>query len=301
MAFLSSTNKKSSIYRFQSIFNFEGLRYNLRYNLIWVSFLSLSLFACQSSPPVQSNNSTKISTHKPLVQNTDQKIHRAVSHEFPQALISEIKHLKNGSFQSFVKWDEDPFSSNPDVLSGNISWYASSNSEYCKNLSFIQIARVLDNNQQDYEWKMDQADRNAFKTQIQEKKLSIQPGFYVDIDAKKCKKNTPPCSPYYHSHFGPPLTGSKSGSHEKDNVTPAILIDFPFGWSQIESIELEACVVCEQTRAAAAAIQGCVKWGAKWPIQEHRTLFPLTTSDQPSDTFVDALNRFNDFYQNPTP
>jgi len=69
--------------------------------------------------------------------------------------------------------------------------------------------------------------------------------------------------------------------------------DYPFGWTQFHSIELEACAVCKDS----SEIFSCVKWGAEWPLIGDRKIRPIEISSTPSTDFIEAINLFDNFYQ----
>lgn len=73
------------------------------------------------------------------------------------------------------------------------------------------------------------------------------------------------------------------------------MFDAPFGWENFESIELEACVVCQNHDSLQALV--CGKWGGKWPLTEDRSILPITMHEEPSPSFNEALKKFIDFYK----
>lgn len=196
---------------------------------------------------------------------------------------------QEGSFRAEVAWSIDP-GTQEDVVAGFIEFIPSDSTPACESLRFVQIAKVRVSSGEDYEWPLGEAPRNEMRT-IEDDERGILGGFYVDHSAFLCRDESE-CSPYFRDHFPNPEY-SRDGTHTDGRSEPASLMDFPFGWSTIADITLEACARCVDT----GEFLGCVDWGAYWPLIEPRGLLPIRHHPEPSPTFWDALERFERYYE----
>lgn len=203
--------------------------------------------------------------------------------------VSRSKKMPHGRLDIKVEWATNESNSNSDVLHGHIEWTPNPNAPLCRNLSMIQIAKVSMADGRDFEWQHSQRDRNKFR--IQNVQSGVRPGFFVDISSDKCKKNQS-CSPYYIDSFGEE-TNSEDGYVNSLGAHKVTLHDYPFGWTEFESIELETCVVCRDD----GRISGCGMWGAKWNATENRKIFSTEFNTKASPTFIEAMRSFFEFYR----
>ena len=191
----------------------------------------------------------------------------------------------SGEFTAQIKWDFDP-DLGTDVLRGAIQFSPKANLA-CNKIGFIQIARVLKENGESYHWLLGEAARNEIATKNSSKGKG---GFYIDHRADDCKTQKD-CSPYFTDYW-PNEGGSSFGSsNDKENI-PAKLLDFPFGWTEYRSIELQACAVCDDN----GKIYGCLQWGGEWPAIGDRQITSPQFSEKASASFVEALRNFRSYY-----
>lgn len=207
--------------------------------------------------------------------------------------LKETLSLDRGIFTVESKWTTAPQTAGEtDVLFGKVSFRAkpSHAGGTCQNISFIQTARILNNQGTDYQWPMGQDVRNRLRTKSGVR--DIEPGFFIDHDAVNCTNSGNGCSPFFRDHWPNIDSGSRDGSLSTTKSTAAVLIDFPYGWELITSAALETCAVCRETNENF----GCVTWGGTWPLTGERVLHPITSANTPSKTFSKALSLFNSFY-----
>jgi hypothetical protein len=207
--------------------------------------------------------------------------------------LKETLSLEKGTFTVETKWTTvQQTSSETDVLFGKVSFRAKSNvsGNTCRNISFIQTARILDNKGVDYEWPAGQSVRNRLRTNSGMR--DIEPGYFIDHDALLCNRESQECSPFFRDHWPNTEVGSQDGWLTDKKSKPAILIDFPYGWESITTAALETCAVCRESNEYF----GCITWGGTWPLTGERTLHPITSAEKPSKTFSKALLIFNSHY-----
>lgn len=201
--------------------------------------------------------------------------------------------LESGDFTLDVKWKKAQQTSDEvDVLYGRVEFKPKSDSsaQQCKNISFIQTARVLDNAGKDYQWPLGQTARNLIMTKGS--RGGVSAGYFIDHDATRCAEEST-CSPFYRDSWPNTQDGSRDGMLTTNHSSSAVLVDYPFGWEFISSISLEACAVCRDDMR----IFGCAMWGGRWPITGGRSVDDLNASEKPSGTFLDALRRFRKHYR----
>ena len=184
--------------------------------------------------------------------------------------------------------------SDVDVLYGRVSFQPNEllQAESCGDVSFIQIAKILDNSGKDYQWPAGQNTRNILKT----KKITsagVNAGWFVDHDDLRCKASAQTCSPYFRDSWPNEEEGSRDGKFINGSYSDAVLIDFPFGWEVISSATLEACAVCRKSEE----LLGCVSWGGTWPTTGDRALHDNSAGTHQSATFTSALRLFNQHYK----
>lgn len=200
--------------------------------------------------------------------------------------LADNKMLLNqhGSIQAQVIWTQNEYQE--DILFGDIKFKPNSSTKICRNISFIQIAKVIDNKNKDLVWDKisGQSNRNLIKTKN---------NWFLDHDATKCDKNKS-CSKFFIDHWANDCSyGSKLSN---DDIMTAQIKDYPFGWTQFSDIELESCAVCKDSNE----IFSCVKWGASWPLMGDRKIKNIEVSQAPSLDFIEAINLFDSFYKSPT-
>jgi hypothetical protein len=195
---------------------------------------------------------------------------------------NEKIEISQGEFDVTVSWlaiqtDFDYF----EPLNGVVKFTPKENLG-CENISVIQIAKVVDNSGNDYEWPLGEAPRNEMRT---------ADGYFVDHEAWGCtNKPSQPCSPYYRDHWPNEEDGSQDGSSMVgEPVKPTILVDYPYGWEYISRINLEACAMCRAT--------GESLWGGVWPVVGERDFDIKGSSEEPSETFYQALKLFTKYYE----
>lgn len=187
----------------------------------------------------------------------------------------------NGIFSLQTGWLYDDTKSG-DVLVGILSFEPSAEAHACNKIGFIQAAQVKDLKGQDLLWPGTLASRN---------KMRSSDGYFVDHDSSRCEAGKS-CSPFFNDWW-PDESRSKTGEVENGVTEPAGMADFPFGWTAFNSIRLEACAVC----ADDGEVYGCVKWGATWPSDGPRVLETASASEEPSENFIMAVQKFVEFYQ----
>ncbi|MBM3383490.1 MAG: hypothetical protein FJY29_13795 [Betaproteobacteria bacterium] len=213
--------------------------------------------------------------------------------EAPAVAIKTNFDLPKGRFSLDSRWTTVQQTADEiDVLAGRVSFLPKqrSSKEKCGAISFIQTARVLNNRGQDFEWPQGQHARNAMRTTTRGQK--ILPGYFIDHDAVLCKEGHQGCSPFFRDSWPNSEDGSQDGSILDGRSHAAVLVDYPFGWEVISSISLEACAVCRDS----GEYLGCASWGGTWPPVGERFVHTPVFSEQPSATFVNALERFKNYY-----
>ncbi len=178
-----------------------------------------------------------------------------------------------------------------DALRGLVSFTPNSAAPTCERLSFIQTARVRVDADTDYPWEMGsgQSHRTIIKTVAAP---GIEGGFFIDHDAGRCRPEML-CSPFYRDSW-PNSDESADGASTEVEKKTATLFDAPFGWESFESIELEACAICQNP--GSLEVLACAHWGGRWPLTSERYILPMTMARRASPTFDDALRRFFNFY-----
>lgn len=201
--------------------------------------------------------------------------------------------LAQGTFQVEVRWKKAQQTSDEiDVLFGRVEFFPKKSASFssCKNVSFVQTARILDNNGADYSWPLGQTARNLIRTKANAR--GVVGGYFIDHDASKCI-DTKQCSPFFRDSWPNTQDGSRDGSLSSRGAKPVVLVDYPYGWEFISSAKLEACAVCRTD----ARILGCATWGGEWPMTGERFVFDIEAADSPSATFLDAVRRFKAHYR----
>jgi hypothetical protein len=206
----------------------------------------------------------------------------------------KILELPTGTFSIESRWTTAQQTADEiDVLAGKVSFLPKRNNlkKSCNNISFIQTARVLNNQGLDYQWPSGQHVRNAIRTIAQNNK--IQAGYFVDHDASACHPKESGCSPFFRDSWPNSEEGSQDGSFSNKVAKKAVLIDYPFGWDVMSSISLEACAVCRDN----GEYWGCATWGGTWPMLGARFVHIPEAAEQPTETFESALKNFWKFYR----
>lgn len=244
-----------------------------------LSLLALSTFI------IPRNVSAQTQSHRDLPETAEAS---KSSQKFSRA-------LQRGVFDVETRWmTTQQTSSEVDVLNGRVGFKANStvNVDSCGDISFIQIAKILDNQGRNFEWPMGQETRNKIRTQKRATR-GVEDGWFVDHDDTKCQDTKEVCSPFYRDSWPNTDDGSRDGQNKNNAYSRAVLVDYPFGWEVISSAQLETCAVCRKD----AVILGCVTWGGHWPATGERTLQEISSSETASNTFADALKNFNRHYQ----
>lgn len=208
--------------------------------------------------------------------------------------LKEEHRVSKGLFKLDIQWTTaQQTAGDIDVLAGRVSFHPNqvSSGKECGAISFIQTARVLDNKGKDFTWPSGEAARNQIRT-----RTNI-PGFFIDHDALNCAQKNKTCSAFYRDSWPNTDDGSQDGQWDGETSEPAILIDYPFGWDVISEIFLEACAMCRNSRETL----GCVTWGGKWPTTGAQTLHQTLATDSQSNTFIEALRRFETHYKSHGP
>jgi hypothetical protein len=144
--------------------------------------------------------------------------------------------LQSGIMLVTVKWAIDPESS-ADVLSGHLEFRPQAERcGPCRNIRFIQAARVDRDHDLTYDWSGLERNRNLMRT---------PEGFFLDHRASACL-NASHCSPYFRDHWPNPRE-SRDGFVRDGVATSASLVDYPYGWDVMERISLESCARCAAT------------------------------------------------------
>lgn len=194
---------------------------------------------------------------------------------------------KHGLFSVESSWAVDS-TTHLDVLRGRVEFLPSETLR-CSKIQAVQVAKVLGNDAQDFTWSGGNEPRNQMRTAADQRK-GIQPGYFVDHDPSLCQKGSP-CSTAFRDHW-PNADESSDGFRDGASFRSASLIDYPYGWELMQSIQLEACMKCQDS----GEYLGCVKWGARWPAVGARELNPSGFSENPSPSFFEALRIFSVYY-----
>lgn len=179
-----------------------------------------------------------------------------------------IPSVAFAEFNYSIKWDLNDFGE--DVLFAIIEYESE-----CKNKNFIQIAKVIDNENKDLVWDLASGEMNRNETSVD--------GFFVDIYHHRCQKGKA-CSPFYKDYF-------PEGENSKNKIK---MIDAPFGWSRFEEIRLETCVFCSDTNR----FEGCISWGGTFPLFGDKRIIHNVEKINVSNNFIKALKLFYNFYEN---
>jgi hypothetical protein len=211
-------------------------------------------------------------------------------------LAGEYFELPQGTISADIGWTTDRITLE-DVLRGKIEFIPNQEGPSCKSIKMIQVAKVLESPDifDDHQWDLSSGnyDRNFVRT-LHNEESGITGGYFIDYLGNHCVKGKP-CSPYYRDHF-PNSDESQDGAKENGAITPAAIVDYPFGWGVIYNISLEVCSVCVSDRIIT--FLGCAKWGATWPLLSPRYIPPVEASRAPSQTFMRAFDNFNRYYSN---
>jgi hypothetical protein len=203
--------------------------------------------------------------------------------------ISTYSNSPSGSWDVSIAWVEiDTIIDYTEALRGIIKYTPAKTSPACENISFIQTAKVVTNENSDYEWPLGEAPRNTIKTK---EGFGIKPNYYIDHMAVNCEQEDGKCSPYFRDYWPNEEDGSKDGKNNGEQ-SPAVLVDYPFGWDFIKSIELEACAVCRES----SKVLSCFQWGGIWDIVGEPEFIINGSTDKPTGTWIKALENFNMYY-----
>jgi hypothetical protein len=206
--------------------------------------------------------------------------------------ISSVTSSHRGDWDVNVAWVEvDTTVDYFEALRGIVKFSPNQNAPTCKNISFIQIAKVLDNDGNDYEWQLGEAPRNLIKTAAS---FDTEAGYYIDHAAYSCKKGKT-CSPYFRDYWPNTEDGSRDGSNSAKEKKSAVLVDYPFGWEYISLIKLEACAYCRDSKLSIS----CFQWGGSWPLVGEAEFIIEGATDKPTRTFEQALSNFSTYYSAP--
>jgi hypothetical protein len=173
-----------------------------------------------------------------------------------------------------------------DALYSKITFTPNDKTPTCDRLSFIQTAKVQTSPGVNYIWKETegQSNRNLMLTNS---------GYFIDHDASKCEKDKK-CSPFYRDSWEN-LDESNDGASGDLIKKEAIMLDAPFGWESFESIDLEACSICQN--GIELKVLACLEWGGSWPSTSDRAINSIKFNSKPSKDFENALYRFINFYR----
>jgi len=200
-----------------------------------------------------------------------------------------LRPLPDGRLVANVSWIVDR-STEADAVRGRIEYRPDGNPHgACSSIRFIQVARVQCNGGADYTWEMGEADRNLQRTRASAG-TGVSAGYFVDHLASACQRGHG-CSPYFRDSWAN-ADESQDGFQAGDRRAAASLVDYPYGWDEIERISLESCARCVDS----GEFLGCADWGASWPPEGARTIATTRVHTLPSATFLAALDRFDRFY-----
>ena len=189
--------------------------------------------------------------------------------------------LHSGTLLATVRWTFDN-DLTADVLRGRVEFRPNARQcAACLHIRFIQIARTQRNGGAEYTWTGFEENRNQIRT---------PDGFFVDHRASACT-NGEHCSPYFRDSWANPRE-SADGFLRGKSVGAASLVDYPFGWDVMQHISLESCARCVET----GEYLGCAKWGAEWKPVSPRRITAIQVEEKPSATFLNALEKFETFY-----
>ena len=211
----------------------------------------------------------------------------------PDKRIPEVRQvslrLRSGILAATVNWTVDGETSS-EVLRGYVEYHPNAEEgNSCSSIRFIQVAETKQNGGADYEWQGQEQHRNLLRTSSAMGD-GIQSGYFVDHKAIACTPGKP-CSPYFRDSWAN-ARESRDGFQIGGDTAPASLVDYPVGWQTLEQISLESCARCVET----GQFLGCAQWGARWPLQDERSIAPINIHQSPSRTFLAALRKFEKFY-----
>lgn len=196
-----------------------------------------------------------------------------------------------GTLTGQIHWSHDPSTEEP-VVEAHISFRPDRSTPICLAIRFVQTAKVEVSGGKDYLWPAAENARTATMT-IANPGLGIDGGFYIDHFGFRCVPKGG-CSPYFRDHFPNPATSQDGAYLPGIRQQAASLSDYPFGWSTISKIRLEACARC----LPSGQFLGCVHWGAYWPSIGERTVLTPKFQQEPSETFKASFRQFQQFYKN---
>jgi hypothetical protein len=182
---------------------------------------------------------------------------------------------------------------------GTVTFKPGSKCPNCKSIRIVQCVKVKDPDTGDnYHWPGDQIDRNDTRThEVKDKngKIVIEPGWGVDYDPSKCKKDSEkrkPVSIYFRDYWPNDQFGSHDGSNVKGKeAVNSVIYDTPSSSGDLDYY-FETCAVC----ADDGKFLGCVKWAFS-----HRGTFTVPIAelqgcDSPSKTCLAAIDILKKFY-----
>ena len=190
---------------------------------------------------------------------------------------------------------------------GAITFTPSATAPEADFIRFIQIARTFDtaaNAELDYAGTTE-ANRNKVQT-ARNDKANIAPGFFVDHVAAQVNPRTKKADPRVSAFYDltPPfIAGNKVGKRRGKTINPAALHDTP---GTAAPMKFSFVTVAKASNAAGAALNityGTVLWG--FEVFHDKTGISKIKNEYSSfrtfegETFVDAVQRFDEFYKNP--
>jgi len=206
------------------------------------------------------------------------------------------KEISMTAKTSFGKWDVNLAWISIDVgieywevIRGIVTFKPKTRTPQCSSISFIQTAKVIDNDGLDYVWPLAESPRNKIKTSPG---FGKDGGFYVDHKASACSEGEI-CSPYYRDHWPNLEDDSRDGYKYGNDSRSAVLVDYPFGWEYISSIRLEACAYCRDDNKPMS----CFQWGGKWALTGEPEFLIEGPIEKPTFEFQEALEKFENYYQ----
>lgn len=177
-----------------------------------------------------------------------------------------------------------------DVLRGYVEFQPIEKTGNCRSIRLVQIAKVETQEGKDFFWDPSggESARNILTTTASD--AGVLPGFFIDHQAHKCTRSKG-CSPYFRDHWSNE-SESSDGWVCGSNIKSASLVDYPFGWTQFESIKLETCARCDDD----GRFLKCLQWGARWPENGERSIDKALQLSAPSPTFIQAFKKFLEYY-----
>jgi hypothetical protein len=206
------------------------------------------------------------------------------------------KSVKDGDFDLDLKTESHPGAKNG--MSGTIKFTASDKAPDSDHIRLLQVIRNEDlTTKKEYEWTGDEANRNKVMTK---ESPGIKPGYHVDQSYGKIKPRTDkadaPVSPYYIDYENSGVDKNYDGVKKGVFVTAASLWDYP-GSSGERRFNFETAA----KDADKGYIYATLTWGftisdaAKGKVENEHA----TAHRGPSDTFMTAVDKFNEFFKNP--